>query len=74
MGCDVSGAYLNAPCREKIWFKAGPEFGERQGCAVKVVHALYGLKSSGASWQNMLAQMLKDMEFEPMIADPNVWQ
>jgi hypothetical protein len=29
MACDVSNAYLNAPCREKIWFVAGPEFGSR---------------------------------------------
>jgi hypothetical protein len=29
--CDISNAYLNAPCREKIWFVAGPEFGLRQG-------------------------------------------
>ena len=23
--CDISGAYLNAPCGEKVWFKAGNE-------------------------------------------------
>jgi hypothetical protein len=27
LGCDVSNAYLNAPCFEKIWVHAGPEFG-----------------------------------------------
>jgi hypothetical protein len=27
MSCDISNAYLNAPCREKIWFVAGPECG-----------------------------------------------
>jgi Reverse transcriptase (RNA-dependent DNA polymerase) len=49
LACDVGNAYLNAPCREKVWFVAGPEFGSRQGMVVKVVRALYGLKSSGAS-------------------------
>eukprot|EP00978_Attheya_sp_CCMP212_P008706 scaffold20437_cov41-Attheya_sp.AAC.4 len=28
---DVGNAYLNAPCREKIWFTAGKEFGSRAG-------------------------------------------
>jgi len=26
--CDIGNAYLNAPCREKIWTVAGSEFGE----------------------------------------------
>jgi hypothetical protein len=37
MSCNISNAYLNAPCREKIWFVAGPEFGSRQGQVVKIV-------------------------------------
>jgi hypothetical protein len=72
---DVSNAYLNAPCREKIWFVAGPEFGSRQGQVVKVVRALYGLKSSGASWRSMLKQaILNDLQFEPTIADPDAYR
>ena len=48
---DVQNAYLNAPTKEKIWFKAGPEFGkDKVGKPVLVVWALYGLKSSGARW------------------------
>eukprot|EP00956_Cyclotella_meneghiniana_P022806 scaffold43502_cov23-Cyclotella_meneghiniana.AAC.1 len=31
MSCDIGNAYLNAPCREKIWFKAGIECGEDKG-------------------------------------------
>jgi hypothetical protein len=23
LSCDIGNAYLNAPCREKIWFEAG---------------------------------------------------
>jgi hypothetical protein len=48
MACDV-GACLNAPCREKIWFAAGAEHGEKRGKVMVVVRALYGLKSSGAT-------------------------
>jgi hypothetical protein len=40
MACDVSNAYLNALCGEKIWFVAGPEFGSRQGQVVKIIHVL----------------------------------
>jgi hypothetical protein len=40
--CDVGNAYLNAPCREKVWFVAGPEFGSQQGTVVRVVRAQYG--------------------------------
>jgi hypothetical protein len=76
IACDVSNAYLNAPCREKIWFVAGPEFGLRQGQVIKIVRALYGLKkSSGASWRNMLQQtIMEELQFEPTIADPDVYR
>ena len=41
MLCDIGNAYLNAPCREKIWFVAGPECGPTlQGKPRKLVQAL----------------------------------
>ena len=58
IACNIGNAYLNAPCREKIWFVAGPEFRSKQGQVVKVVRALYGLKSSGASWRYMLQETI----------------
>ena len=42
MACDIGNAYLNAPCREKIWFVAGPECGQLNGKVCKLVRALYG--------------------------------
>ncbi len=27
MAADISNAYLNAPCAEKLWVTCGPEFG-----------------------------------------------
>jgi hypothetical protein len=62
LGCDVSNAYLNAPCREKIWVDAGPEFGSDEGKVMIVRKALYGLKSSGFSWKKTLTQNLEDMD------------
>ena len=74
IACDVGNAYLNAPCREKVWFVAGPEFGSRQGTVVKVVRALYGLKSSGAAWREMFNSTVLEMGFVPTIADPDVYR
>jgi hypothetical protein len=73
MACDLENAYLNAPCVEKIWFEGGLECGSDKGKVFVVVHALYGLKSAGASWHVTLAQALHDIGFVSTIADPDVW-
>jgi hypothetical protein len=70
---EISNAYLHAPCREKIWTLAGPELGSDCGSVMVVVRALYGLKSSGASWRAMLAQSLTKMEYKSTRADPDMW-
>jgi hypothetical protein len=44
IACDVGNAYRNAPCREKVWFVAGPEFGSRQGMVVKNSSSLVWVK------------------------------
>jgi hypothetical protein len=74
LACDVGNAYLNAPCREKIWFVAGRECGEHVGKVMVVTRALYGLKSSGASWRAMFAETLTSMGFEPTQADPDAYR
>ena len=51
MAADIGNVYLNAPCHEKVWLIAGPEFGDEEGSVFLIVHALYGLKSVGSSWQ-----------------------
>jgi Reverse transcriptase (RNA-dependent DNA polymerase) len=74
MAYDVGNAYLKAPCHKKVWFVAGAEFGLQQGMVVKVVQALYGLKSSGALWWAMFNLSLIDMAFQSTIADPDVYR
>ena len=38
MSCNIGNAYLNAKCRERIWFFAGAECGpDLQGCVYKLV-------------------------------------
>lgn len=70
---DVTNAYLNAKCREKIYCVAGPEFGSDKGKIMVISRALYGLKSSGAAWRALLASTLQDMGFKSSLADPDVW-
>ena len=75
LACDVSNAYLNAPCKEKIWFKAGKEFGDEEGMVMIVRKALYGLKSSGNSWRQMLSSIIiEQLGYESTRADPDVYR
>ncbi len=46
---DIENAYITAPCTEKIWTVLGPEFGSEAGKSAIIVHALFGLKSAGAT-------------------------
>lgn len=73
MSADIENAYLTAPCREKCWTIAGPEFREDEGKTFLIVRALYGLKSSGAAFRSHLAGILDDIGFKSSIADPDVW-
>ena len=75
MSCDIGNAYLNAKCRERIWFVAGAECGpDLQGCVCKLVRALYGLKSSGAAWRAMFSEFIVNiMGFKPTRADADVY-
>ena len=72
LSCDIGNAYLNAPCREKVWCIAGAEFGSRKGDTIIIVRVLYGLKSSGAAWRAHLAESMSDIDYVPCEADPDV--
>ena len=73
MACDIENAYLNAPCREKIWFEGGRECGEHFGKVIVVVRALYGLKSSGASYRSYCKSTLEAMGYRDTKVDPDVY-
>ena len=74
MACDIQNAFLNAECREKIWTRAGPEFGSESGSIMIVKKVLYGLKGSGAAFRAHIAEKLHDFGFIPTRADPDVWR
>ena len=59
LSADVSGAYLNAKCAEKIYCILGKEFGEYAGFA----------------WRSLCAEVLKEqLEFQPCRGDMDVWR
>ena len=73
MACDIKNAYLTADCHEKIWTRAGPEFGSESGMIMLIRNALYGLKSLGAAFHAYLAETLYDIGFVPTCTDPDIW-
>ena len=74
MSADVQGAYLNAPCHEKVYTVCGREFGtEFTGRIAVVVKALYGLKTSAYAWREHLSQTLRELGFKACLADNDVW-
>ncbi len=48
---DVLNAYITAPITKKVWTILGPKFGIDTGESAIIVHALYGVKSAGLSWE-----------------------
>jgi hypothetical protein len=49
------------------------ECGEDQGKVRIIVCSLYGLKSSGAAFRATLAQLLQDLGYKSLKANPDVW-
>ena len=71
--CDIANAFPTAPCMEKVWSIAGPEFGTRAGAKIKIARALYGLATSSRAFHETLADLLRRMGFTPTRADPDLW-
>ena len=70
---DIGNAYLEARTKEKVYFIAGPEFGELQGHVMIIVKAFYGLRTSGARFHEKLSDNLHELGFKPTLADPDLW-
>ena len=74
LSADVAGAYLNAPCAEKVHTILGPEFGDNEGKIAVIKKALYGLRSAGFAWRSHCAEIMRlSLEFVPCRADQDVW-
>ena len=76
LAADISNAYLNAPCNEKVHVKVGAElFGKANaGKHAVIVRALYGLKTAGASWRNHLSVTIQsELEYKASKGDPDIY-
>ena len=70
---DIGNAYLEAYTKEKIYFIAGPEFGELEGTIMLVSKAIYGLKTSGARYCKHFADFLLKRGWIQSRAHPDIW-
>ena len=73
---DVGGAYLNAPCAEKVWTYTMDANGlpdKDNSYVTIIIKNLYGLKSGASSWWIHFATTLRRMGFFNSKADNNVW-
>ena len=72
-GADIGNAYLEAFTDETLYIVASPEFQELEGYILIFLKALYGLKSSGKRWAEVIHGILRDMNVLPSKADPCIW-
>ena len=70
---DIGNAYLEALTQEKVCIKAGPEFGTLEGHLLVIHKALYGLRSSGKQFGDLLACCLRELGFMPSKAEPQIF-
>src|SRR6476620_9593700 len=70
---DIGNAYLKAFTKEKVYFVAGPEFGERAGHILVIVKALYGLRTSGLRFHKRLADALRAEDWKPLYCNADLW-
>jgi Reverse transcriptase (RNA-dependent DNA polymerase) len=72
---DIGNAYLESNTMEKVYIVAGKEFAcvGLEGHTLVIVKALYGLKSSGVRWWEVLADVLRQMGFKPSRAEKDIW-
>ena len=71
-GADIGNAYLEALTDEKLYIVAD-KFQELEGYLLIFLKALYGLKSSGKRWAELIHGVLRDMKFTPSKTDPCIW-
>ena len=70
---DVGNAFITAPCLEKVYSRAGPEFGDRHDSVMVLMKALYGLQSSSRAFHGHFADFLRSMGFCSVRYDCDIW-
>jgi hypothetical protein len=69
---DIENAFSTAPCAEKIWGKAGPEFGNKAGSTIILKRALYGIKTVSRSFHELFGDWFRSIGFPPSRVDQDL--
>ena len=72
-GGDTENSHLSAPCDEKKWKLASPEFGNKEGMKMLIKKTLCSVKTSGRKFLELIADVLRKIGFGPARYDDNVW-
>ena len=70
---DIGNAYLEAYTTEKLVIHAGKEFGELENNLLIDSKSLYGLRSSGLCFNELLGTCLGNLEFEQSKCESDIW-
>ena len=71
---DIGNAFLYGQTREKVYVKAGREFGAGiAGQPLIIDKGLYGLQSSSTHFHEHLSCKLQSIKYLPSKADPDLW-
>ena len=71
---DISCAFLQSKCLEKIYTRAGAEFGPQlEGRLLLMNKSVYGTKTASAAFHEFLAHELAKLGFQPSKADADLW-
>ena len=70
---EIMNTYVTDPITENIWTVLYPEFGADARKKEIIFRALYGLKSSGASFRNHLVDFMRHMGYKSCMADTDLW-
>ena len=64
---------MEATTKEKVYIRAGSEFGPLEGHLLIVYKAVYGLKSSGLQFNQLLAKCLRELGFVRTMCESDIW-
>ena len=70
---DIGNAFITADFMEKVYSRAGPEFGDREYSVLVFKKALYGLRSSSRAFRAHFADFLRGLGFFACRYDRDVW-
>ena len=70
---DIGNTYLEVLTGEKVCIRTGPEFGDLEGHLFIIYKVLYGLKTSGKAFGQLLQECLMDLGFVPFLAKAPIY-